>query len=118
MYKVFSILTFSLTMSAGFSQTNDELYAQGQKYRAEHNNKGGFDIFCKLMKADSNNINYITNGSYFYCKYGYVTTGTDKDKMTYYKTAEYLAKKAIKMDEKNAEAHYVYCLALGRINEN
>jgi tetratricopeptide (TPR) repeat protein len=103
---------------ASYAQTNDELYAQGLKYRAEHNNKGGFDVFCKLMKADSTNINYITNGSYFYSKYGYVVSGSDKDKMVYYKKAEYLAKKAIQMDEKNAEAHYVYCLALGRINEN
>src|ERR1043166_9504677 len=112
------ILPFLLAALFAVAQTNDELYQQGLKYKAEHKNKEGYDTFCKLMKADSGNINYITNGSYFYCKYGNVTTGTDKDKMTYYKTAEYLAKKAIKMDEKNAEAHYVYCLALGRINEN
>ena len=117
MQRTLSILLLLLS-SVSFSQTNDELYAQGQKYRAEHKNKEGFETFCKLMKADSSNINYITNGSYFYSKYGFVITGTEKDKMKYYKIAEYLAKKAIKIDEKNAEGHYVYCLALGRINEN
>lgn len=107
-----------VTALSAWAQTNEELYAQGLKYKAEHNNKGGFDTFSKLMKADSNNIDYLTNGSFFYSKYGFVSGGTDKDKMKYYKTAEYLAKKAIKLDEKNAEGHYVYCLALGRINEN
>ena len=117
MQRSFSIALLLLS-AASFGQTNEELYAEGQKYRAEHKNKEGFETFCKLMKADSANINYITNGSYFYSKYGFVITGTEKDKMKYYKTAEYLAKKAIKIDEKNAEGHYVYCLALGRINEN
>jgi tetratricopeptide (TPR) repeat protein len=118
MKKVFSLpLLFVFAICAN-AQTNDELYSQGLKYRTEHKNKEGYDVFSKLMKADSNNINYITNGSYFYSKYGYVAGKTDKDKMVYYRKAEYLAKKAIKMNEKDAEAHYVYCLALGRINEN
>ncbi len=38
--------------------------------------------------------------------------------MNYYKTAEFLAKKAIKVNEASADAHYVYAMALGRINEN
>ena len=121
MYKqiLFSVLCVAFLSGAqAFAQSNDELLAQGLKYREEHKNKEGFDAFTKLMKADSTKILYITNGSYFYSKYGFVITGTEKDKMKYYHTAEYLAKKAIKMDEKNAEAHYVYCLALGRINEN
>lgn len=117
MHKTLFSFLFLLITANVFAQSNDELLAQGLKYKAERKNKEGFDVFCKLMKADSSNIQYITNGSYFYSKYGNVAPGGDKERMKYFKTAEYLAKKAIKMDEKNAEGHYTYCLALGRINE-
>ena len=42
----------------------------------------------------------------------------EADKMKYYKSAEYLAKKAIKVNEASADAHYALAMALGRINEN
>jgi tetratricopeptide (TPR) repeat protein len=99
------------------AQTNDELYKQGLVYKAQYKNTEGLGVFQKLLKADSANVNYVYNASYFYSKCGAKLT-VEADKMKYYRTAEYLAKKAIKLDGNNAETHYVYALALGRINEN
>lgn len=100
-----------------FAQTNEELYTKGLKYKAEYNYKEGLAVFQKLMKADSANANYLANGSYFYSRYGR-QQATEAEQMKYYHTGEYLARKAIRTDEKNAEAHYALALALGRINEN
>jgi len=105
-----------LVLSYAF-QTNDELYKLGLEYRVKRDNKNGLTTFQKLMKADSSNADYLANGSYFYSKVGN-TLATDQEKLSYYRKAEYLAKKAIKLNDKNAEAHYAYALALGRINEN
>ncbi len=99
------------------AQTNEELYKQGLEYRKTYKIKEGFEVFGKLMKADSNNSHYIAYGSYFYSKTG-VMQKTEEEKKKYYNTAAYLAKKAIKLDDNNAEAHYAYAMALGRLNEN
>ncbi len=110
---VFTIVTgFSIT-----AQTNEEQYAKAYKLRLEYKYKEAFPLFQGLLKTDSSNINYLQNASYLYSKYGYYYV-PQAEKMNYYKAAEHLAKKAIKLNEANADAHYVYAGALGRINEN
>ncbi len=99
------------------AQTNEELFKQGLEHRKAYKVKEGFDVFSKLMKADSSNSEYLAYGSYFYSKTG-VVQKTEADQKKYYYKAEYLAKKAIKADDNNAEAHYAYAMALGRLNEN
>jgi|SRR5687767_2530579 len=115
--KKISLFLSAAVLFAFTIQTNDELYKQGLKYKADRDNKNGLATFQKLMKLDSNNVDYLANGSYFYSKVGN-TLATEKEKMNYYHIAEYLAKKALKINDKVAEAQYVYALALGRINEN
>jgi len=115
--KLFSISALLVLFTAFTFQSNEDLYKQGLKYRTERDNKNGLATFQKLMKADSANADYLANGSYFYSKVGN-TLATEKEKMDYYHKAMYLAKKSIKLNDKNAEAHYAYALALGRINEN
>ena len=104
---------FSLMLHA---QNNDELLAKGIKYKTERNLKEGFPIFQKLLKSDSSNALYLINTSYFYTKVGN-TLSDEAVRLKYFNTASYLAKKAIVLDTKNAESHYVYAMALGRINE-
>ena len=99
------------------AQTNEELYAKAYKLKLEYKYKDAFPMFQALCKADSNNVNYVQYASYCYSKYGFYYA-PEAEKMKYYKTAEYLAKKAIKLSETSADAHYVYAMALGRINEN
>jgi len=110
-----SIIALLASMSLS-AQSNQELYAKGLQCKKDVNYKEGIAVFQQLMKADSGNVDYLQNGSFFYSRYG--RTLPANQQMSYYLTAEYLAKKAIKADKNNAECHYVYALALGRINEN
>ena len=117
MKKLFiTALTIVISVSA-FAQSSDEQYAKGLKFKQEYKYKEAFPIFQALVKLDSNNSNYLQYASYCYSKYGYYYA-PEAGKMSYYKTAEYLAKKSLKIKEASADAHYAYAMALGRINEN
>lgn len=100
-----------------FSQTTEEQYAKALKLKNEYKYKEAQPLFQALLKTDSSNVNYVQYTSLCYSKAGYFLP-TEAEKMKAYQTAEYLAKKAIQLNEKSADAHYVYALALGRINEN
>ena len=117
MNRFFLILFLSAVTFSASSQTNEELYQQGVKYKAEYKYKEGLAVFQQLLKSDSSNINYLTNASFFYSRAGHMLTN-EKEQMKSYKTAEYLARKSIKTDANSAESHYVWALALGRINEH
>jgi regulator of microtubule dynamics protein 3 len=118
MKKLILVIAVIVLSNNLFSQTaNDELYNRAYKLRLEYKYKEAFPLFQTLIKSDSNNVNYLQSGSYIYSKYGYYYA-PEAEKMKYYKSAELLAKKAIKMNEASADAHYVYAMALGRINEN
>jgi tetratricopeptide (TPR) repeat protein len=108
------------TVITGFSmvaQTAEEQYDKAHKLKMEFKYKEALPLFQSLLKTDSSNVNYLSDASYLYSKYGFFYA-PEAEKMKYYKTAEYLAKKAIKTNEKTADAHYAYAMALGRINEN
>jgi tetratricopeptide (TPR) repeat protein len=111
-----SLILFSCFAVSAMAQ-NDELYNKAYKLKVEYKYKEAFPLFQTLLKADSNNVNYLQYGSYCYSKYGYYYA-PEAEKMKYYKSAENLALKAIKVNEASADAHYAYAMALGRINEN
>ena len=99
------------------AQTADEQYAKALKLKTEYNYKDALAAFQQLLKSDSSQVNYLTNASYCYSKFGFFFA-PEAEKQKYYTTAEYLAKKAIQKNDNNADAHYTYAMALGRINEN
>lgn len=111
------ILSVLCTAAASYAQNSEDQYAKALKLKQEYKYKEAFPLFQSLIKADSNNANYLQYGSYLYSKYGFYYA-PDVEKMNYYRSAEYLAKKAIKINEAAADAHYAYAMALGRINEN
>lgn len=117
MKKLIILLFTIITSIYAIAQNNDEQYAKALKLRTEYKYKEGLPAFQALLKADSNNVNYLHGGSYFYSKYGFYYA-PEAEKIKYYQRAEYLAKKAIKLNEASADAHYVYAMAMGRINEN
>jgi tetratricopeptide (TPR) repeat protein len=117
MKKIFFTAIILVTGSLIAQTNNDELYKKAYKLKTEYKYKEAFPMFQTLLKSDSSNVNYLQYGSYCYSKYGFYYA-PEAEKMKYYKSAEYLAKKAIKASETSAEAHYVYAMALGRINEN
>ncbi len=118
MKKLFAITFAIVTSTAIMAQSNDEQYTKALKLKAEYKYKEAFPISQALVKSDSNNANYLQLASYCYSKYGYYYVAAETEKMKYYKNAEYLAKKSIKINEASADAHYAYAMALGRINEN
>ena len=117
MKKLNSTLTFLLLCLCSIAQTADEQYAKALKLKNEYNYKDALAIFQKLLKSDSSQINYLTNASFCYCKAGYFFA-PESEKLSYYKSAEYLSKKAIQKNANSADAHYTYAMALGRLNEN
>ncbi|MFY9307584.1 MAG: hypothetical protein WAQ28_00905 [Bacteroidia bacterium] len=117
MKKLFIAACAVITSVSVIAQSNDEQYEKAYKLKVEYKYKEAFPLFQSLIKSDSNNVNYLQHGSYIYSKYGYFYA-PEAEKMKYYKNAEYLAKKAIKVNEKSADGHFAYAMALGRINEN
>ncbi len=96
---------------------NELLYQKGLKARENFQYNEGFALFQILLKSDSGNVDYLSNMSYFYSRVGQLQA-TEGMRMPYYRTAEYLGLKAIKVGPNDDEAHFSYVLALGRLNEH
>ncbi len=118
--KITAILLFTtgLFIHSGNSQTTADIFEKAQALKAAFKYKDAMPYYQALIKTDSTNVAYLGNGSQVYTRYGYLYMTSEAEKQNYFHKAEYLAKKAIALDDKNAEAHYAYALALGRINEN
>lgn len=99
-----------------FSQTNEELFREAVELRNLHKDKESLPLFEKLLKSDSNNVSYLTNVSNCYSIAGNEKKD-EKERMKYFNSAAYLSEKAIKLNPEDADAHYTYAQALGRINE-
>ena len=117
MKKITFVFLLTVTAISTHAQSMQELYDKAYKLKTEYRYKEAFPLFQALVKLDSNNANYLQYASYCYSKFGYYYAA-EKDKQTYYKTAGYLARKSLKINEASADAHYAYAMALGRINEN
>ncbi len=112
-----SVAVALLIAITGMAQTSEDQYAKALKFKTAYNYKEALPLYQALLKGDSSNVNYLTGTSYCITKFAFYYL-PEADKMKSYKTAEYLALKAIKINEASADAHYVYALVLGRINEN
>lgn len=99
------------------AQQADEQFKTALKLKNESKFEESLAIFQQLLKSDSSKIEYLYNTSFLYSKLGN-RQQEEVARQNYFRKAEYLAKKAIATDSNNAEAHYTYALALGRINEN
>lgn len=109
------VLLLLIGIQLNAQTTNDQL-TQALKLKTESKFPESYAVFQKLLKSDSSNVVYLFNVSFLSCKLGY-RQKTEEQKQAYYKPAEYLAKKAIVVDNNSADAHYGYALALARINE-
>ncbi|CAN5614350.1 hypothetical protein BH11BAC1_BH11BAC1_23900 [soil metagenome] len=111
---VYILLLFSCAVSA---QDQEDQFAAALKLKKENKLEESLVAFQQLMKADSGRIEYLYNASFLYSKLGN-RQQEETARQNYFGKAEYLAKKAIAVDPNNAEGHYTYALALGRMNEN
>ena len=114
--KSISLLLAILAISSNVLGQTDK-FSEAMKLKDASNYKDAFPEFQALMKSDSTNPSYLAQGSQVYTRYAYLYLSKEKQKQEYYHIASYLAQKAITLQEKNAEAHFAYCLALGRISE-
>ncbi len=79
--------------------------------------KEALGIVQGLLKQDSNNISYLEYNSYLLAKVWHDKEVDESQSTPYYNTALYLAKKALKKDSGDAEAHYAYAFVVGSLNE-
>ena len=117
MRKIFLILVICVNSAFASAQDNSELLVKAKQLRADSKFDEALSAFELLLKNDSSNVEYLHNTAYLLCKVGN-RKKEDSERQKYFHEAEYLSKKAISLDINNAEAHYNYALALGRISEN
>lgn len=110
------VLLSAFSLLNVFANAQTEL-SKALSLKSEKKWEESFKLFKHLLSTDSANLDLLTNTSYLYSKLGNLRTN-EAEKQTYFKNAVYLSKKAIAINNTNAQAHYTYALALGRINEN
>lgn len=111
------ILLFTTLILLNLISNGQSEYSKALNLKSEKKWDESFQIFRQLLSTDSTNVDYLTNTSYVYCEVGNIKP-TENERQAYFLKAEYLSKKAITIQKNNAQAHYTYALALGRINEN
>lgn len=119
MYKLFIIfLLFSTSLFALHQDEKNEIqsFKQAEKLQQEKKWSEALVILKELLKDDSSNVEYLWRTSFIYSKIG-VDQKTENLKQQWYKTASYLGKRAITQHPQNANAHYAYAVALGRMTE-
>lgn len=119
MHKLFIILLFASTPLLALKQegkTELQSFKQAEKLQQEKKWSEALVILKELLKDDSSNVEYLWRTSFIYSKIG-VEQKTENLKQQWYKTAAYLGKRAITQHPQNANAHYAYAVALGRMTE-
>jgi tetratricopeptide (TPR) repeat protein len=99
------------------AQQQEEQYKLAVKLKNESRFEESLAIFQQLLKADSARAEYLYNTSFLFSKLGN-RQKEEAARLSYFQKSEYYAKRAIAVAPDNAESHYTYALALGRINEN
>ncbi len=112
----FLVLLVCIAVSSNLFSQSDK-YTEALKLKEASNYKEAFPAFQALIKSDSTNPNYLAQGSQVCTRYAYLYLSKENQKQEYYQLASQMAQKAIGIKEDNAEAHFAYCLALGRISE-
>jgi tetratricopeptide (TPR) repeat protein len=119
MHRFILILLFiSSSLPAAHQDGKDELksFRQAEKLQQEKKWNEALTILKELLKNDSSNVEYLWRTSFIYSKIG-IDQKTENLKQQWYKTAAYLGKRAITQHPQNANAHYAYAIALGRMTE-
>jgi tetratricopeptide (TPR) repeat protein len=98
------------------SKKEELLFQYAKKLQDEGKLNDALTIFGTLLKNDSSNVEYLQHASFLYSKIGHGITA-EESKQGWYHTSEYLAKKALLINPKSADAHYVYALAIGVLSE-
>lgn len=118
MYKKLLIAGLVVLSFNAFGQSTNDQYKKGMQDMAAWHYKDALPIFEGLLKGDSNNVKYLQYTSFLYAKVWHDQAPDDDKSIAYYHVADYLARKALKLDSNSAEAHYAYAFAVGVLNEH
>lgn len=111
------LLLLTFLHSTASQANNEEDYKRAVSLQTAGKWSEALPLFKSMLRRDSNSVELLWRTSYLYSQLG-SKQPDEKQKQSWYRTSEYLGKKAIALHPKNANAHYAYALALGRINEN
>jgi tetratricopeptide (TPR) repeat protein len=112
------VLAFHFSFFILHSQDKQALEKQALTYQKAWQTKAALNIYEKLLKQDSSSIKYTLAVSILYSKVYHDQYEGDDKGLPYYRIAEYLARKGLKMDSNEGDAHYALAFALGVENEN
>lgn len=110
------LLLFILHSSAAPANTDEE-YKRAVALQTSGKWADALPLFKSMLRKDSNSVELLWRTSYLYSQLG-SKQHDENQKQSWYRTSEYLGRKAIALQPKHANAHYAYALALGRMNEN
>ncbi len=113
------IIVLLLTTGAQAQESTGRAAVYMNALSNEYNGKitEALSSYKALLKLDSSNVDYLTRTSILLSKTGHYQTD-EKVKSEYGHTAEYLARKAIRLQPTSGESHYALALAIGVVNEN
>ncbi|MFT6849276.1 MAG: tetratricopeptide (TPR) repeat protein [Sphingobacteriales bacterium] len=83
--------------------------------KKEYKEDDARNLFDDILRRDPNNVSALAHNSYLYATEGN-RQSTNNEKEPYYKKSSEMAQKAISIDKSNADAHYSYAVALGRLS--
>ncbi len=111
------LFLFPNSLLAQNNSRETQLYNYAYKLEIDGKLNESISIFKNLLRSDSNNINLLQNTSILYSKIGHALPDETTGKYDWYVTADYLAKKAIVINNQSADAHYAHALAIGLLSE-
>lgn len=115
MKKIFLLICLSGLFTAAFSQSATELIGEGKKYIAQFKQKEALDKFEAAIAKEPANAEALHNASYMLSQLG-EKQKDNTGKKGYFDKAKDYAIRAIKANEKEDEAHFVYAVALGKLS--
>lgn len=113
------IITASMLLYFGlaFAQTEsiEALIADGKKLESIYKEKEALQKFETALLKDPNNVEALYRASMLLSKEGERQSNKEAKK-PYFEKAKTYSQKAIKLNEKEPEAHFTYAVALGRLS--
>jgi tetratricopeptide (TPR) repeat protein len=97
-------------------QAGEPSFTRAMELKSQGRWNDALEIMHSLLAADSNNLTYLQQTAFLLLKTGFLS-GEITIKKKHYRQAEYLTRKAIRLDPENITSHFYYLAALGRITE-
>lgn len=112
------VLTLALAMfSQVYAQTQsiEALITEGKRLQSIYKEKEALDKFEAALLKDPNNVEALHHASILLSKEG-ERQSSKEAKKPYFEKARNYSLKAIKLNEKEPEAHFTHAVALGRLS--